>query len=85
MFVLIHTPGGHLSDSIGYLELAISGLSVVVISIVVLPEAGAFSLMTVTMALYGIGYGLPFPSKQLWLPTALRPINMGEPRVYFIP
>ncbi len=62
MFVLVQIPGGCLSDNIGRLRPAIIGLTLAVISVVTLPMVATFSLMVVIMALYGIGYGLLFPS-----------------------
>ena len=62
MFILIQIPGGYVADNIGRLRPAILGLSLAVISVVILPLAGTFSFMAMIMALYGIGYGFLFPS-----------------------
>lgn len=62
MFVLVQIPGGYLSDNFGRLKPVVLGLSMAVVSVVTLPVLGSFGLMVAIMALYGIGYGLLFPS-----------------------
>jgi MFS family permease len=62
MFILVQMPGGYLSDRIGRLRPATIGLGLAVAGVVTLPLAGTFGLMVVIMALYGIGFGLLFPS-----------------------
>jgi len=62
MFIILQFPGGALSDRIGRLIPVASGLSLSVISLVILPSAGVFPLLAVVMALYGAAYGILFPS-----------------------
>jgi len=62
MFILVQMPGGYLSDRMGRLRPATIGLGLAVAGVVSLPLAATFGLMVVMMALYGIGYGLLFPS-----------------------
>ncbi|MFH0769422.1 MAG: MFS transporter [Chloroflexota bacterium] len=62
MFMLLQFPGGALSDKVGRLIPTIGGLSLGVVSLVILPSLATFPLLAAGMALYGIGYGLLFPS-----------------------
>ncbi len=62
MFMLLQFPGGALSDKVGRLVPTIGGLSLGVVSLVILPSLATFPLLAAGMALYGIGYGLLFPS-----------------------
>jgi len=62
MFIIVQFPSGALSDKVGRLIPTASGLSLGIVSLVVLPSVGAFPLLAVAMALYGIAYGMLFPS-----------------------
>ncbi len=62
MFIIIQLPSGALSDKIGRLVPTIGGLSLGVVSLVILPSLTAFPLLAMAMALYGIAYGMLFPS-----------------------
>ncbi len=62
MFIIIQFPSGALSDRVGRLVPTIGGLSLGIISLVVLPSPTTFPLLAAAMASYGIGYGLLFPS-----------------------
>ncbi len=62
MFIIVQFPSGALSDRVGRLVPAICGLSLGIISLIILPSLTTFPLLTVTMALYGTAYGLLFPS-----------------------
>ncbi|MFH1382375.1 MAG: MFS transporter [Chloroflexota bacterium] len=60
-FVITQFPGGPLSDRIGRRLPSLSGLGLGIISLVLLPTMTTFPLLAVTMAFYGIAYGILFP------------------------
>ena len=62
MFIIIQLPSGALSDKIGRLAPTSIGLSLGIVSLVILSSVTTFSLLAVAMALYGIAYGMLFPS-----------------------
>jgi len=62
MFMLSQFPSGALSDKVGRLVPTIGGLSLGIVSLVILPSLATFPLLAVVMALYGIAYGMLFPS-----------------------
>jgi len=61
-FIIVQFPSGALSDKVGRLIPTAAGLSLSIVSLVTLPSLGAFPLLAAAMALYGIGYGMLFPS-----------------------
>ncbi|UCH43716.1 MAG: MFS transporter [Dehalococcoidales bacterium] len=61
-FIITQFPSGALSDRIGRLLPVVIGLGLGIVSLVVLPSLTTFPLLAGAMALYGIGYGLLFPS-----------------------
>ncbi len=62
MFIIVQFPSGALSDRIGRIIPTVTGLSLGIVSLVVLPALGTFPLLAATMALYGVAYGMLFPS-----------------------
>ncbi|MFC2010919.1 MFS transporter [Chloroflexota bacterium] len=62
MFVILQFPSGVLSDKVGRLIPTIGALSLGILSVVILPSLVPFPLLAVVMALYGIAYGMLFPS-----------------------
>ncbi len=62
MFIILQFPSGAVSDKVGRLIPTIGGLSLGIVSLVILPSLATFPLLAGAMALYGIGYGLLFPS-----------------------
>ncbi len=62
MFIIVQFPSGALSDKVGRLIPAIGGLILGIVSLVILPSVATFTLLLAVMALYGIGFGLLFPS-----------------------
>jgi MFS family permease len=62
MFTITQFPSGALSDKVGRLWPTIGGLSLGVVSLVILPSMATFPLLVAVMALYGVAYGLFFPS-----------------------
>ena len=62
MFIIVQFPSGAISDRMGRLVPATTGLSLGIISLIILPSLGTFSLLAAAMALYGMAYGMLFPS-----------------------
>ena len=62
MFIIVQFPSGALSDRVGRLIPTAAGLSLGVVSLLILPSVVVFPLLAVAMALYGIAYGMLFPS-----------------------
>lgn len=62
MFIAVQMPSGHLSDRIGRLIPTAIGLSLGIVSLIMLPLLDTFPLLAVAMALYGVAYGMIFPS-----------------------
>lgn len=62
MFIILQFPSGALSDKVGRLIPSAVGLGLSIVSLVILPSLVTFPLLAVAMALYGIAYGLLFPS-----------------------
>ncbi len=62
MFIIFQFPSGALSDKVGRLVPTIAGLSLSIVSLVILPAFTTFPLLAVVMAIYGVAYGLLFPS-----------------------
>jgi MFS family permease len=62
MFIILQFPSGALSDKIGRRTPTAAGLSLGIISLVILPSVITFPLLGMAMALYGIAYGILFPS-----------------------
>jgi len=62
MFIIVQFPSGALSDKVGRLVPTFGGLSIGIVSLLALSSVTTFPLLAAVMALYGIGYGLLFPS-----------------------
>jgi len=62
MFIILQFPSGVLSDKVGRLIPTIGALSLGIVSVVILPSLVTFPLLALVMALYGIAYGMLFPS-----------------------
>jgi len=62
MFIILQFPSGALSDRVGRLIPVASGLSLSIVSLIILPSVTVFPLLAVAMVLYGAAYGLLFPS-----------------------
>jgi MFS family permease len=62
MFIILQLPSGAISDKIGRLIPTIIGLSLGIVSLIILPSVVTFPLLAGVMALYGIAYGILFPS-----------------------
>ena len=62
MFIILQFPVGALSDRVGRLIPTAAGLTLSIISLVIMPSVTAFPQLAAAMALYGIAYGMLFPS-----------------------
>jgi len=62
MFIVLQFPSGALSDKVGRRTPTAAGLGLGIISLVILPSVITFPLLAMAMALYGIAYGILFPS-----------------------
>jgi len=62
MFIILQFPSGAISDKAGRLMPIVAGLSLGMISMVLLPLAKTFLLLVTVMALYGVAFGILFPS-----------------------
>jgi len=62
VFMLIQFPSGVISDKVGRLVPIIGGLLVGIVALVLLPSLATFPSLLMAMALYGLAYGILFPS-----------------------
>jgi len=62
MFIIAQLPSGRLSDKVGRRIPTAIGLSLGIFSLVLLPSLATFPLLAMALALYGIAYGILFPS-----------------------
>ena len=62
MFIIVQLPSGTLSDKIGRPIPIVVGLSLSIVPLVLLPSLITFPLLAMGVALYGIAYGILFPS-----------------------
>ena len=62
MFIILQFPSGAISDKVGRRIPTATGLSLGIISLVILPSQVTFLPLAMTMALYGVAYGILFPS-----------------------
>ena len=62
MFIILQFPSGALSDKVGRLIPTAAGLCLGVVSLVILPSLVTFPMLAVIMGLYGLAYGVLFPS-----------------------
>ncbi|MBA7676319.1 Inner membrane transport protein YajR [subsurface metagenome] len=62
MFIILQFPSGALSDRVGRIIPTVLGLSLSVVSLLILPSVVIFPLLALATALYGTAYGLIFPS-----------------------
>ncbi len=62
VFVVTQFLGGAISDRAGRLPTVVGGLLCVILGLTVLPWLSGLVPLAAAMALYGVGYGLMFPS-----------------------
>ncbi len=77
MFIILQFPSGALSDKVGRLIPSAAGLSLSIVSLVILPALTTFPLLVVAMALYGMAYGLLFPSISALIADHTTPTERG--------
>jgi len=77
MFIILQLPSGTLSDRKGRLMPIVSGLILGIVSLAILPSATTFPYLAAVMALYGIAYGLFFPSISALLADHTLPDERG--------
>jgi MFS family permease len=77
MFIILQLPSGTLSDKKGRLMPIVSGLILGIVSLAILPTATTFPYLAAVMALYGIAYGLFFPSISALLADHTSPEERG--------
>ena len=77
MFIVLQFPSGALSDKVGRRTPTAAGLSLGIISLVILPSVITFPLLAVAMALYGIAYGILFPSISALITDCTLPEERG--------
>ncbi|UCB43384.1 MAG: MFS transporter [Dehalococcoidales bacterium] len=76
-FIIVQFPSGALSDRRGRLLPIVTGLCLGIASLVILPMPEGFPLLAVVMALYGLAYGLIFPSISALVADHSRPEERG--------
>ena len=62
MFIILQFPSGVISDKMGRLLPIVAGLSLGMTSLILLPITKTFLLLAIVMALYGVAFGILFPS-----------------------
>jgi len=62
MFIIAQIPSGALSDKVGRVIPIAIGLSLGIVSLLILPSLETFLLLAAVMALCGVAYGILFPS-----------------------
>ena len=62
MFIIAQIPSGALSDRVGRVIPIAIGLSLGIVSLLILPSLETFLLLAAVMALCGVAYGILFPS-----------------------
>ena len=77
MFIIVQFPSGTLSDKVGRQMPTAIGLGLGIISLVILPSQVTFLLLATVMALYGIAYGILFPSISALVADHTQPEERG--------
>lgn len=77
VFIIIQFPSGALSDRKGRQLPIVAGLGLGIVSLVLLPTQTAFPLLAAVMVLYGLAYGLLFPSISALVADHSRPDERG--------
>jgi MFS family permease len=62
MFIILQLPVGNLSDRVGRWGPTAAGLSLAIVALVLMPSLTTFPLLLAAMAVYGVAYGIIFPS-----------------------
>ncbi len=61
-FIILQFPSGTLSDRAGRFLPTAAGIILCAVSLAILPSLEHFALLAAAMALYGVAYGMMFPS-----------------------
>ena len=78
MFVIIQAFSGALTDNMGRLKPIAIGLGLGTISLVLLPLSQSFLYLALTMALYGLAFGILFPSVSALLADSVTEKEYGR-------
>ncbi len=76
-FIIVQFPSGALSDKVGRQMPTAIGLGLGIISLLILPSQVTFLLLATVMALYGIAYGILFPSISALVADHTQPEERG--------
>lgn len=76
-FIIVQFPSGSISDRIGRLPPIVAALVLGTLALVALPFLKTFALLAGAMALYGISYGLLFPSVSALVADHTEPHERG--------
>ena len=76
-FIILQFPSGVLSDKIGRLGPTAAGLSLGIVALVLMPSLTTFPLLLAVMALYGIAFGILFPSVSALVADQTAPEERG--------
>lgn len=77
MFIILQLPSGSISDKIGRRLPILTGISLGIVSLALLPLMKTFPLLIAVMALYGVAYGMLFPSISVLIPDNTTPEERG--------
>jgi MFS family permease len=77
MFIVLQFPVGSLSDRVGRLGPAVVGLALGIVVLLILPSLTSFPWLMAAMALYGVAYGMIFPSVSAMVADATAPGERG--------
>jgi MFS family permease len=76
-FIATQVFGGNIADRAGRLSPIASGLGLGALSLLLMSFASTFATLAIIMALYGIAYGLIFPSISALLADSVNPEQYG--------
>jgi len=83
VFIILQFPSGLLSDRMERLKMVYAGLSLGIVSLIVLPLVTSFVALAMTMALYGAAFGLLFPSVSALIADQTIPEERGTASGFF--
>ncbi len=76
-FILLQFISGSLSDRVGRVIPTASGLSLGIVSLIVMPLAASFPPLAMVMVLYGLAFGLLFPAVSALVTDHAAPEEVG--------
>ena len=83
VFIILQFPSGILSDRVGRLKLVYTGLSLGIVSLIILPLVTSFTALVMTMTLYGAAFGLLFPTVSALITDQTTPEERGTANGFF--